>query len=110
MSDGSDLDVGDDFISAIDIGSLIGVANGERVLQRDRGDSMAGDEGPVNAIDLSSRVNDGSGSDSVQGGRRDNDRDRDVQRMFSTVCSLGDDNGGDWGCQGWRGLWGCYGW
>ena len=73
MSDGSDLDVGNDLVSAIDIRSLVRVADGERVLQGNRGDPVAGDEGPVNAIDLSTRVDDGSGSDSVQGGRGNND-------------------------------------
>ena len=63
LSDGSDFDVGDDFILAIDIGSLISIANGERVLQGNCGDSMAGDEGPVNATDLGSRVDKGSCSD-----------------------------------------------
>ena len=54
MSDGSDFDISDDFISAIDIGSLVCVSDGERVFQGNRGDSVAGDEGPINAIDLGS--------------------------------------------------------
>ena len=73
MSNGSDLDVGDDFISTIDIGSLVRVSDGERVFQGDRRDSVASDEGPVNTIDLGSRVDNGSGSDSVQGGWGDDD-------------------------------------
>ena len=94
MSDGSDFDISDDFVSAIDIGSLVRVLDGERVFQGNRGDSVAGDEGPINAIDLGTRVDDGSGSDSVQGGWGDDDGDGDVQGVFSAVCRLGDDDGG----------------
>ena len=69
LCDGSDFDIGDDFVSAIDVGSLVCVTNGERVFQGNRGDSVAGDKGPINATNLGPGVDYGGGGDGVQGGR-----------------------------------------
>ena len=65
---------------------------------------MAADESPINAVDLGSRVDDGSGGDSFQGYMGGNDGDGNIQGMLSAIRGLLNDGGGDWGCQGWRGL------
>ena len=95
MSDGSDFDVGDDLISTEDIEGLVCVSDGERVLQGNRGDSVALDKSPINATDLGSGVDNGGSSDSVQGGRGDDDGDGNIQGVLSTILRFLNDEGGN---------------
>ena len=85
MSDGADFDIGDDLISAYDVGGLVSVVDGERIFEGNRGDFVAADEGPINTIDHGPGIYDGGGCDNVQCYWGDDDRDWNVQGLFPAV-------------------------
>ena len=54
LSDVSQLNIQDCFISACDVGGLVGVSDWEGFFEKSGGDSMFSYEGPVDTIDLGS--------------------------------------------------------
>ena len=82
--------VQDCFISAYDVGGLVSVSDWEGVFERSGGDSMFSYEGPVNTIDLGSRVNDCSGVDVFHSERGDNEFHFNVQRVLSSGSTMND--------------------
>ena len=78
------MSVDDRLISAYDVGSLICVSDGERVFEGSGGDSVFPYEGPVNAVDLSSRVDDCGGVDIFHSEGGDDEFHFNVQRVLSS--------------------------
>ena len=76
--------VDDCFILAYDVGSLICVSDWERVFEGSGGDSMFSYEGPVNTVNLSSRVDDCGGVDVFHSERGDDEFHFNVQRVLSS--------------------------
>ena len=59
----SELNIDNHLISTDNVGGLVHILDGERVLQGSGGDSVFSYKGPVNAVDLGSQIDDGSGVD-----------------------------------------------
>ena len=78
------MSIDDRFILAYDVGSLICVSDWERVFEGSGGDSMFSYEGPVNTVDLGSRVDDCSGVDIFHSERGDDEFHFNVQRVLSS--------------------------
>ena len=78
------MSVQDGFISAKDIGGLVGVSDWERVFERSGGNSVFSYEGPVNTIDLGSGVDDCCGVDVFHSERGDDEFHFNVQRVLSS--------------------------
>ena len=76
--------IDDCFISAYDVGSLISVSDWERVFEGSGGDSVFLYEGPVDAVDLGSRVNDCGGVDVFHSEGGDDEFHFNVQRVLSS--------------------------
>ena len=77
------MSVQDGFISAKDIGGLVGISDWERVFERSGGNLVVSYEGPVNTIDLGSRVNDCCGVDVFHSERGDNEFHFNIQGVHS---------------------------
>ena len=82
------MSVQDCFISAKDVGGLVGVSDWERVFERSGGDLMFLYESPVNTIDLGSRVNDCGGVDVFHSEREDDEFHFNVQGVLSSGSTM----------------------
>ena len=82
------MSIDDRFIPAYDIGSLICVSDRKRVFEGSSGNSMFSYEGPVDAINLGSRVNDCGGVDVFHSERRDNEFHFNVQGVLSSGSTM----------------------
>ena len=82
------MSIDDRFISAYDVGSLICVSDWERVFEGSGGDSVFSYEGPVNAVDLGSRVNDCGGVDVFHSEGGDDEFHFNVQRVLSLGSTM----------------------
>ena len=78
------MSVDDRFISAYDIGSLVCVSDGKRVFEGSSGDSMLSYKGPIDAVDLGSRVNDCGGVDVFHSEGGNDEFHFYVQRILSS--------------------------
>ena len=78
------MSVDDRFISAYDIGSLVCVSDGKRVFEGSSGDSMLSYEGPIDAVDLGSRVNDCGGVDVFHSEGGNDEFHFNIQRILSS--------------------------
>ena len=82
------MSIDDCFISAYDVGSLICVSDWEGVFEESGGDSVFSYEGPVNAVDLGSRVNDCSGVDVFHSEGGDDEFHFNVQRVLLSGSTM----------------------
>ena len=82
------MSIDDCFISAYDVGSLICVSDWERVFEGSGGDSVFSYEGPVDAVDLGSRVNDCGGVDIFHSEGGNDKFHFNVQRVLSSGSTM----------------------
>ena len=80
--------IDDRFILAYDVGSLICVSDWERVFEGSGGDSVFSYEGPVDAVDLGSRVNDCGGVDVFHSEGGDDEFHFNVQGVLSSGSTM----------------------
>ena len=76
------MSVQDCFILAKDIGGLVGVLDWERVFERSGGNLVFSYEGPVDTIDLGSRVDDCCGVDVFHSERGDTEFHFNIQGVL----------------------------
>ena len=76
--------VQDGFVSAKDIGGLVSVSDWERVSERSGGNLVFSYEGPVDTIDLGSRVDDCCGVDVFHSERGDDEFHFNIQGVLSS--------------------------
>ena len=72
------------FISAYDIGGLVCVSDREGIFEGSGGNSVFSYEGPVNAVDLGSRVDDCGGVDVFHSEGGDDEFYFNIQRVLSS--------------------------
>ena len=76
------------FISAYDVGSLVCVSDWERVFEGSGGDSMFSYKGPVDAVDLGSRVNDCGGVNIFHSEGGNNEFHSNIQRVLLSGSTM----------------------
>ena len=80
--------IDDRFISAYDIGGLICVSDRKRIFEGSGGNSVFLYKGPIDAVDLGSRVNDCSGVDVFHSEGGDDEFHFNVQRVPSLGSTM----------------------
>ena len=80
--------IDDHFISAYDIGGLICVLDRKRVFEGSGGNSMFSYKGPVDAVDLGSRVNDCGGVNIFHSEGGDDEFHFNIQRVLSSGSTM----------------------